>query len=291
MTVNAVVSEVTEVADALIVIGPARAPVTLLETTPPEAVAVPRPVTVPAPLVFANVTTVPLSLATRLPPASRISTVSVRVFPEARSVVELMKARWSAAPATTVNVVESEVSELAVAVIVIEPASPLVTVCDATPPDAVAVPSPVMVPAPPVFANVTAVVLSPATRLPPASRTSAVTVRVVPDLTLAVELVKVRWSAEPATTVNVFEPDVNEAAVAVIVVEPASPPVTVCDATPPDAVAVVSPVTVPAPLVFANVTLVELSPISWLPAASRTSTVSPLLVAAARPAVELVNVR
>src|SRR5712692_2028348 len=191
----------------------------------------------------------------------------------------------------TVNAVVSEVTEVADALIVIGPASAPVRVLEATPPEAVAVPRPVTVPAPLVFANVTTVELSLVTRLPRASRISAVTVRVVPDLRVAVELVKLRWSAEPATTVNVFEPDVNEAAVAVIVIEPASPPVTVCDATPPDAVAVVSPVTVPAPLVFANVTLVELSPISWLPAASRTSTVSPLLVAAARPAVELVNVR
>ena len=150
------------------------------------------PVIVPGPLVFVNVTAVVFSLVRRLPPASRISTVSVRVFPEARSPVELVNARWSAAPAITVKVVESDVSELAVAVIVIEPASPLVTVCEATPPDAVAVPSPVTVPAPPVFANVTAVVLSPVSRLPAASSTSTPSVHPLPEAAWATELVKER---------------------------------------------------------------------------------------------------
>ena len=183
------------------------------------------------------------------------------------------------------------VSELAVAVIVIEPASTPVTACAATPPDAVAVPSPVTLPVPPVFANVTVVVLSLVTRLPPASWTSAVTVRVVPDLRLAVELVNVRWSAEPATTVNVFEPDVNEVPVAVIVIEPASLPVTACDATPPDAVAVPSPSTLPAPPVFVNVTVVELSPVSRLPPASRSSAVSVRDEPEERSAVELDTAR
>ena len=78
---------------------------------------------------------------------------------------------------------------------------------------------------------------------------------------------------------------------AVIVIEPASLPVTACDATPPDAVAVPSPSTLPAPPVFVNVTVVELSPVSRLPAASRISAVRPRFVPAARSAVELVNVR
>ena len=87
-----VVPNVSELADAVIVIEPARPPLTLLEATPPAAVTEPSPVTVPAPFVFANVTTVELSPVTRLPPASRISTVSARVFPEVRSPVELVKA-------------------------------------------------------------------------------------------------------------------------------------------------------------------------------------------------------
>ena len=61
------------------------------EAMPPEAVAVPSPVTVPEPAVFANVTTVVLSPLSRLPAASRIWTVSVRVVPAARSAVELVK--------------------------------------------------------------------------------------------------------------------------------------------------------------------------------------------------------
>src|SRR5262249_7193334 len=44
---------------------------------------VPRPVTVPTPAVFAKLTTVELSPVSRLPPASRISAVSVFAEPEA----------------------------------------------------------------------------------------------------------------------------------------------------------------------------------------------------------------
>ena len=80
-------------ADAVIVIEPARTPATLFEAKPPEAVAVPRPLTVPEPLVLANVTEVVLSLVTRLPPASRISTVSVLDVRDSRFVVELVKVR------------------------------------------------------------------------------------------------------------------------------------------------------------------------------------------------------
>ena len=49
--------------------------------TPAAAVAVPRPVTVPAPPVFAKVTTVVLSLVTVLPLASLRVAVSVWVAP------------------------------------------------------------------------------------------------------------------------------------------------------------------------------------------------------------------
>src|SRR2546421_97813 len=61
-----------------------------------------------------------------------------------------------------------------------------------TPPDAVAVPSPVTLPVPPVFAKLPEVVLSPVSRLPAASRTSTVSVRVAPEERSAAELVKVR---------------------------------------------------------------------------------------------------
>ena len=49
--------------------------------TPFDAVALPSPVTVPAPPVFAKATTVELSLVTVLPFASSIVAVSVCAFP------------------------------------------------------------------------------------------------------------------------------------------------------------------------------------------------------------------
>ena len=54
---------------------------TVFVATPLEAVAVPRPVTVPAPPVFANATTVELSLVTVFPCASWIVAVSVWALP------------------------------------------------------------------------------------------------------------------------------------------------------------------------------------------------------------------
>ena len=285
------VSPVSDVAVAVIVIEPASAPVTVCEATPPDAVALPSPVSVPRPLVFANVTDVVLSLVTRLPPASRISTVSVRVFPEARSPVEPVKVRWSAVPATTLSVVEPEVSDAAEAVIVIEPATAPVTVLLAMPPAAVAVPSPLTVPVPLVSANVTRVVLSLVSRLPPASRISTVSVRVFPAARSAVELVKTRRFAAPGTMPNMVESEASVLAVAVIVTEPASAPATSFDAMPLAAVADPRPVTVPAPFVFANVTEVVLSLVARLPPASRISTLSVRAVPEARSAAELVKAR
>ncbi len=189
---NVEVSELSELAEAVIVIGPASAAVTVLEATPPAAVAAPSPLTVALPLVLAKLTEVVLSPLSRLPAASRTSSVSVRDVPDARLADEFVNVRWSAAPATTAKVVESAVSELAVAVIVTGPASAPVMVCDAMPPDAVAVPSPVTVPAPLVFARVTEVALSPLSRLPAASRIATVRVRVCPEARSLIELVKVR---------------------------------------------------------------------------------------------------
>ena len=62
-------------------IWPASLFVTVFVATPFEAVALPRPVTVPVPPVFANATTVELSLVTVFPCASRIVAVSVCVLP------------------------------------------------------------------------------------------------------------------------------------------------------------------------------------------------------------------
>src|SRR5712691_357405 len=288
---NVVVSAVSELAPAVIVIGPASAPVTVLLATPPAAVALPRPLTVPVPLVFVKLTEVVLSLLSRLPAASRTSTVSVRPAPAARLVVELVKVRWSAAPATIVKVVVPEPSEPAPAVIVIGPASAPVTVLVAIPADAVAVPSPPTLPVPLVFVKLTEVVLSLLSRLPAASRTSTVSVRVLPEARSPVELVKVRWSAAPGTIVKVVVPEPSEPAPAVIVIGPASAPVTVLVATPPVAGVLPRPPTVPAPLVLVKLTEVVLSPVSRLPAASRISTVSVRPAPAARSAVELVKVR
>ena len=69
-------------------------------------------------------------------------------------------------------------------------------------------------------------------------------------------------------------PEVSPAAVASIVIEPARAPVTVFVATPVAAVAAPGPVTVPAPDCLAKVTTVELSPVTVLPAASRSLAVS-----------------
>src|SRR5712691_2631346 len=288
---NVVVSAVSELAPAVIVIGPASAPVTVLVAIPADAVAVPSPPTLPVPLVFVKLTEVVLSLLSRLPAASRTSTVSVRPAPAARLVVELVKVRWSAAPATIVKVVVPEPSEPAPAVIVIGPASAPVTVLVAIPADAVAVPSPPTLPVPLVFVKLTEVVLSLLSRLPAASRTSTVSVRVLPEARSPVELVKVRWSAAPGTIVKVVVPEPSEPAPAVIVIGPASAPVTVLVAIPADAVAVPSPPTLPVPLVFVKLTEVVLSLLSRLPAASRTSTVSVRVLPEARSPVELVKVR
>ena len=75
---------------------------TTLVATPPEAVALPSPVTVPTPPVFAKVTEVVLSAVTVLPAASSIVAVSVWLSPDA---VELgsVSSIVAAAPWTTVK--------------------------------------------------------------------------------------------------------------------------------------------------------------------------------------------
>jgi hypothetical protein len=94
-----------------------------------------------------------------------------------------------AAPGTTENVLAADVSEPAVAVTVIGPADCPVTVSEATPLEAVAVPRPVSAPEPAVFANVTVVELSEPTTLSSLSRISTVSVFVAPAATLAAPLV------------------------------------------------------------------------------------------------------
>ncbi len=72
---------------ASIMTAPTRAPVTVLVATPLAAVALPVPLTVPAPEAFAKATTVVLSEVTVLPAASWIVAVSTRVAPEVRLAV------------------------------------------------------------------------------------------------------------------------------------------------------------------------------------------------------------
>ena len=86
---------------ASIVTVPARTPVIVLVATPPAAVALPAPLTVPAPEACANATTVELSEVTVLPAASLIVAVRILVAPDARSAVEPLSSIWVAAPGTT----------------------------------------------------------------------------------------------------------------------------------------------------------------------------------------------
>ena len=242
----------------------------VLVAMPLAAVAVPGPVTVPAPDCLAKVTTVVLSAVTVLPAASWIVAVRTRVAPEVRFVVAPVSAIWAAAPWTTVKAPRVPVvSPAAVASIVTEPTSAPVIVLVATPLAAVAVPVPVTVPAPDCLAKVTTVVLSAVTVLPAASWIVAVRTRVAPDARFVVAPLSAIWAAAPWTTVKAPRvPVVSPAAVASIVTEPTSAPVIVLVATPLAAVAVPVPVTVPAPDCLAKVTTVALSAVTVLPAAS-----------------------
>ena len=276
---------------ASMVTAPTSWPVIVLVATPFEAVAVPVPVTVPAPDAFENVTTVELSLVMVLPAASWIVAVRIRFVPEARSLSEPLSATLTAEPWTTVKAPRVPVvSPLAVACIVTEPTTWPVIVFVATPFDAVAVPVPATVPAPDCFENETTVVLSPVTVLPAASWIVAVRTRVVPEPRLAVEPVSAIWAAAPWTTVNAPSvPVVSPVAVASITTGPARAPVIVFVATPLEAVALPVPVTVPAPEALAKVTMVVLSEVTVLPAASRIVAVSTRVAPEVRSAVEPVR--
>src|SRR6266849_10457342 len=115
--------------------------------------------------------------------------VSVRVLPEARSVVAPLSASLAAAPATTLNVIGLPVPAAkpdAEAVIVTVPARLPVTVWEARPATALLDPNPVTLPAPEVWAKVTLRV-SEVMVLPKASSIVAVRARVPPDARFAVE--------------------------------------------------------------------------------------------------------
>ena len=258
--------------------------------TPPDAVSLPVPVIVPAPEALAKATTVELSAVTVLPAASLIVAVSTRVAPDVRFAVEPVSTMSAAAPWTTVNTSVPVVSPLAVASSVIAPASVPVTVFVATPAETVALPVPVTVPAPDCLAKAITVELSDVTTLPPASWIVAVRMRVAPEARFAVEPVNAICAAGPATTLNAPRvPSVSPAEVASIVTEPASAPVIVLVAIPPEAVALPVPATEPVPAAFANATTVELSEVIVFPAASCRAAVRTRLTPAERSAVAPVS--
>ena len=230
---------------------------------------IPVPDTVPAPDAFAKATTVELSDVTVLPAASWRVAVSTRVAPEVRFAVEPLSAIWVAAPGTTSNELRVPVvSPAAVASIVTVPARTPVIVFVATPLEAVALPAPLTVPAPEAFAKEMTVVLSEVTVLPAASSIVAVRTRVAPEARSAVEPVRTMSAAAPCATANASVPVVRPADVASSVIGPASAPVIVLVATPPDTVALPVPVTVPTPDCFANAITVVLSEVTVLPPAS-----------------------
>ncbi len=169
------------------------------------------------------------------------------------------------------------------------PVATLATTFVATPAEAVALPSAVTVPVPPVFANATTVALSEVTVLPAVSWIVAVSVWLSPDA-VEPEWMSAICAAAPWTTVKAPRvPVVSPPAVASIVTVPARSPVIVFVATPEEAVAVPTPVTVPAPDCFANVTTVELSDVTVLPYASWIVPLSTRLVPELRFAVEPVS--
>src|SRR5207244_13138834 len=129
------------VAEAVIVIEPGAFPVIVSVATPADAVADPRPVTVPVPALLANVTLRELSapVVKVLPLTSWIVAVRTRVVPAVKSAVEPLRANLFAAPATTVNVIgfpAPAANPAADALIVTVPSWFPVTVIVATRPEA-----------------------------------------------------------------------------------------------------------------------------------------------------------
>ena len=130
-------------------------------------------------------------------------------------------------------------------------------------------PVPVTVPVPDGLAKVTTVELSEVTVLPAASRIVAVRTRVAPEVRFVVAPVRTMSAAGPWTTVKgASVPVVRPRAVASIVTEPTSAPVTVFVATPVAAVRCRAGDGAGARL-LGEVTTVELSAVTAFPAASR----------------------
>src|SRR6266540_1303059 len=216
----------------------------------------------------------PPELLSVFPLASFARTVIVEIEePSAATelgAAEIVVVEAAAAPGTISNDVLA-VRPPADAEIVIGPAPCPVTVRVAIAPEAADVPRPATLPEPPVFVKVTE--LSAAVGFSFASLSSTARSRVDPDARAAVELVKTRSVAVPATIVNVVACELRPAAEAVTVTVPASEPVTVFDAVPLTVVAVPSPLTEPLPDVLANVIVRPESPATRLPFASSTRTV------------------
>src|SRR5205085_1123153 len=109
--------------EAVIVREPAVWPVTVSEATPEEAVALPSPVTDPAPAVCEKTTTVELSVVTMLLFASSTAAVNVLVAPETTLAVPEVKTSFVADPGTKATEVPFDIAEpLSLPLIVAVPA-------------------------------------------------------------------------------------------------------------------------------------------------------------------------
>ena len=146
----------------------------------------------------------------RLLPAASLACTVIVVVLDPSAVIEdglplIVEVAVEIGPGVTEKVDVAEVRPALEAVIVTEPAMLPVTVRDAMPEEAVALPSPVTEPAPAVWAKLTTVVLSPVSTLPPASSTAAVSPFVEPEATLAAPDVNASLAAAPRVMLKVFE--------------------------------------------------------------------------------------
>jgi len=213
-----VVTAVSALDDAVIVIDPASRPTTVTDANPAVEVFEPRPETVPAPDVWVNVTGE--GAAVRFPVASRSSTVRILAAPDESGSLALVKRIAVAAPSTTAKEEDADPSPEDEAVTVTGPAPVPVTVSEALPPDVVAVPSPESEPLPADFVNEIGRPESPEARLPFESSTRTLRTSVPPAGRSEEADEKWRWCAAPATVVNdglVPDSEGDESSVAVTV--------------------------------------------------------------------------
>jgi len=266
---------------AVTVTEPATAPVTIFVAMPLAAVAVPPPVIVPPPDVCAKVTTVELSDVTMLPFASSTAAVSVFVEPEATLDVSDVKASFVAVPGVKTTLVEFVIAvPLTLPVTAAVPALVDDVRVSAYVPFALSVARQSVVHAVgnvPRFVEMRTVAPPVVIALPASSlAVTVITDVLVPFAVIDPELaaiVDVAADIGPGLTVNVEVAGVSPVRDAVIVIEPASAPVTVRDAIPATAFGVPRPVTVPTPAVLANPTA-PVSLVTTLLFTSSTATVS-----------------